>query len=90
MGISSTVNLDATIIASAKRDAKPTDEGGGVSVTAGEHDGVFLSRGSACWQGELVQWLRAQPRRLRFHFFFSRVKLIRQARRRVARVGKRA
>jgi hypothetical protein len=34
------------------------------------------------------EWLRARPKRLRFHFFYSPGKLIRHARRVVARVGR--
>jgi len=34
------------------------------------------------------EWLRARPKRLRFHFFFSPGKLIRHARRLLARVGR--
>jgi hypothetical protein len=36
------------------------------------------------------EWLEARPKRLRFHFFFSPGKLIRHARRLLARVGRRA
>jgi hypothetical protein len=36
------------------------------------------------------EWLAARPKRLRFHFFFSPGKLIRHARRLLARVGRRA
>lgn len=37
-----------------------------------------------------AEWLEARPKRLRLHFFFSPGKLIRHARRLVARVGRRA
>jgi hypothetical protein len=36
------------------------------------------------------EWLRARPKRLRFHFFFSPGKLIHHARRLLARVGRQA
>jgi len=36
------------------------------------------------------EWLRARPKRLRFHFFFSPGKLIHHARRLLARVGRKA